>query len=316
MSKVSRKLILGTAQFGFPYGVTNPNHSDTLKDSVEIIRTSIKEGVVSFDTASSYGISELVLGQVLSEFDRDLFELHTKLQPFPDGFEYLDKKKKKKWLDNSVKSSMQALGVEKIDVLYFHRFSDYQAEKDLALDYLGELVGRGAIGKIGCSIYDPSQLRSLVGSDDVDIIQLPFNPIDQRWLADCVKNDIAQWRNESQARSIFVRSIFLQGCLLGDLSTLGQLRCFSELRVARDKLDDVRTNSCITSKLEFIIAFVNSFEWIDKFVVGVDNVDQLKMICSSISLDSSLDNSVLDSLFAEFSGLSEEVIDPSKWVFG
>ena len=63
MNKLSR-LMLGTVQFGQPYGVANRTGQPTATEVREIVAAAIDGGVNCFDTAAAYGTSEQVLGQI------------------------------------------------------------------------------------------------------------------------------------------------------------------------------------------------------------------------------------------------------------
>ena len=58
-------LMLGTAQFGVDYGIANTTGKPTQEQVDEIISFAWKNGVNCLDTASSYGESEMVIGNAL-----------------------------------------------------------------------------------------------------------------------------------------------------------------------------------------------------------------------------------------------------------
>ena len=62
---MSSKLAIGCAQFGFDYGVSNKQGQTTLEEVKKITDLARKLDIDTYDTAPSYGESELVLGQVL-----------------------------------------------------------------------------------------------------------------------------------------------------------------------------------------------------------------------------------------------------------
>ena len=57
------RLGIGTAQFGFDYGITNHTGKVPEKDAHRIISMGLEYGIVDVDTAPSYGTAEEVLGQ-------------------------------------------------------------------------------------------------------------------------------------------------------------------------------------------------------------------------------------------------------------
>ena len=61
------RLMLGTVQFGMPYGVANRTGQPSYPDVVAILAAAVEGGVNCFDTAAAYGTSEDVLGRALRE---------------------------------------------------------------------------------------------------------------------------------------------------------------------------------------------------------------------------------------------------------
>ena len=67
---LTKKLILGTAQFGQNYGITNVMGKVPEAEIKSIFRNARSNQIHALDTASSYGDSELVLGNIgVSDFD-------------------------------------------------------------------------------------------------------------------------------------------------------------------------------------------------------------------------------------------------------
>ena len=58
------KLALGTVQFGLDYGITNYNGQVATNEVKNILSFAKSNGVDTLDTASGYGNSEQVLGEV------------------------------------------------------------------------------------------------------------------------------------------------------------------------------------------------------------------------------------------------------------
>ena len=58
------KLALGTVQFGLNYGVTNQNGQVSIREVKNILNLAKDNGIDTLDTASDYGNSEQVLGEI------------------------------------------------------------------------------------------------------------------------------------------------------------------------------------------------------------------------------------------------------------
>lgn len=59
--------MVGTAQFGLPYGIANRVGQPSVREVCDILACAVRGGATTLDTASEYGESEAVLGRVLSE---------------------------------------------------------------------------------------------------------------------------------------------------------------------------------------------------------------------------------------------------------
>ena len=71
------KICLGTAQFGFDYGITNLNGQVDTSDVGKILREAYKNGIKFIDTAQSYEKSEIKIGKFINSNLN--FKLITKL---------------------------------------------------------------------------------------------------------------------------------------------------------------------------------------------------------------------------------------------
>ena len=58
------KISLGTAQFGMDYGITNSDGKPSLDKARGIIKKAKSLGIKNIDTASVYGTSETILGEI------------------------------------------------------------------------------------------------------------------------------------------------------------------------------------------------------------------------------------------------------------
>ncbi len=291
---VGFKLAIGTVQFGLDYGISNTSGKvDELKVD-EILNEATKNNIDTLDTAIVYGESEDVLGRI----GVNGFKIVTKLPPAPKNLTNV-----KTWAVTNVNSSLKKLNVKKIYGLMLHQSDDFLGEQGLELlDTLCELRESGIVDKIGVSIYSPDELDSLEGSGvEIDIVQAPFNILDRRL-------ETSGWMRKlkSSGVEIHVRSVFLQGLLL--LGSNNRSQYFSKWNNYFKKFDRwiVETNQ---SPLGACLNFVNSFKEIDKIVVGVETVNQLREIISS------LDDNYRISVPAYLEIDDTMLINPSNWEY-
>lgn len=195
-------LCLGTAQFGSSYGIANESGIPPLAEVKDIIYYANQHNVTFIDTAQAYGESENILGEALrSSILPNSPRIITKLSP---NFQFIDKTS----LEDSVKSSLERLGVTSIWGLLLHR-PHISGNWERFINTVTELKKRGSIRNFGVSIYEPSDALHFIQQPWLDIIQVPFNVLDRRLI------DNGFFENAvSKGKIVFVRSIFLQGLLL------------------------------------------------------------------------------------------------------
>ena len=72
------EIILGTAQLGFKYGITNTDNKPNIAESLLILNTALNNDIKYFDTARSYGDSEYKIGIFKKQTEKK-FNIITKL---------------------------------------------------------------------------------------------------------------------------------------------------------------------------------------------------------------------------------------------
>ena len=165
---MENKIALGTVQFGLDYGAYNIGGQVDFIEVKKIIDLSLAYGIDTIDTASTYGNSESVLGNIgIANFD-----IITKTSSLDNGV--------KKVVDDFY-NSLERLNVDKVNGLLIHDFNDVtHPEFKVLFKYLKDLKQQGKIDKVGFSTYIPSQVDFLLDNFEFDLIQLPFNVFDNR----------------------------------------------------------------------------------------------------------------------------------------
>ena len=115
---------LGTAEIGLDYGFKgSPQYArPSVQDSIRLIRRAVDRGINWLDTARAYGNSEDVIGQALKDVSprprissKVIFE-----NPVGD----MDSASLRQWVFGSIESSLRALRVDAIDLLYIHNATE------------------------------------------------------------------------------------------------------------------------------------------------------------------------------------------------
>ena len=254
------RLAIGTAQFGFNYGVTNTSGQVSPFEVSRILARANQSGIFVLDTASAYGDSELVLGEAGTEN----FQVVTKLPATPIGVDI-----EAQWVMDQAIRSATRLGRKNISTLLVHNPEDLRRSSGLEL--IRGLIGskeEGLAEKIGVSIYDPKDLLWISTLLDLDVVQAPMSVFDRRmvnsgWLDRLSNNGV----------ETHVRSVFLQGALVAGVENLP-----NTLKPWVGKFMEFETwaKSQGLSLLEAALLYPLSIPKVDKVVIGVVSVDQLE----------------------------------------
>lgn len=168
--EVSR-VAFGTWQLGGEWGSFDPEKAKAA------IRHARELGVNFFDTAQAYGFgtSEKVLGEALADElkrDRDSIVLATKGGINPGADPARDSSRE--WLRSGVDASLEALGVEHIDLYQVH-WPDEQTPFEDTAGYLQEIVDEGKIRHVGVSNYSAAQIADFEKVRPVETLQPPYH---------------------------------------------------------------------------------------------------------------------------------------------
>ena len=287
-----QRLAIGTAQFGLNYGIANKVGRVSSGEARNLLLCARERGVRTLDTAASYGDSERCLGEIgVNEW-----EIISKIPPLPQITQNLDLHK---WFEETLHRSLERLRVNTITGLLLHQPSDLiGAYGEVLYSLLADAKKAGITKKIGISVYTPAELDILVDRHPIDIVQLPFNILDQRfaelgWLTRLNKAGI----------EVHSRSVFLQGLLL--MSADARPKKFLGWSKLWDRWDQWLKNSEM-SPLVACLSVALMQKKIDRVVIGFDNLAQFEQLCDT--------NIGPGMEFPTFTDCAiEELINPSTW---
>ena len=286
----ARKLALGTAQLGLPYGISNFSGQTSLAEAENMLKFALANGLDTIDTAIAYGESEMRLGELATQG----FKLVTKLPALPDGCSDVGA-----WVKLQTEGSMSRLGVNSIYGMLLHKPDQLLGSNGVSLyESLQALKDGGQVQKVGVSIYSPNELDELKQKFHFDLVQAPFNLIDRRLL-----NTGWMRRLKDDGVEIHTRSAFLQGLLLMTQAAIPQK--FSPWTNLWQTWHGWLADHAI-SAVQASLAFPLSFPEIDRVVIGADNVSQLSQIISAANWPTNchLPNLQSDDL---------NLINPANW---
>ena len=273
------KLVLGTVQFGLQYGVNSAGRPS--QEAVKsILSEAAKGGVATLDTSSAYGNSEEVLGESIAT---------------PSQFKIVSKYPKGEVpVGEMFNSTLKRLKVDKLYGYLLHHFEVYKNNPAVWDEFI-VLKETGKVQKIGFSLYTPEELEFILkNGSPFDLIQVPFNIFDKKFLP---------YMKELHEKGveIHVRSTFLQGLFFKDRNALPEkLQTMKEYLL---QLDDFSKKSGLSIS-EIALNYNLQNPYIDGVLIGVDNVDQLRMNLDSVK------NTPIN---IEIEVKEQELLNPVNW---
>ena len=287
------KLILGTVQFGLPYGINNPSGMPDYNEVSSILTLAHESGITLLDTAEAYGVSQEVIGRYHNE------------QPF--RFEVITKFDHRKDLISQditerVETDLSILSVKQLYAYMFHSFADYKNYSTPFESQLTSLQKRGVIQKIGVSIYTNEEMAQVIEKGNVQLIQLPFNLLDNF----AQRGELIRKAKE-RGIEVHTRSVFLQGLFFMEDNTLpSKLAPLSPyLKALRNMAGSLGT-SIQALALNYAVQSIG----IDKVLIGTEKRHQLEANISA------LNQFIHPSLMKEIDELvvaSPELLNPVNW---
>ena len=161
-----------------------------------------------------------------------------------------------------------------------------------------QLKKKNLTKKIGVSVYSPEELDKLLKKFNFDIVQIPINIFDRRFL----KNNYLI-KLKRKGIEIHARSIFLQGLLLLDYTHLPKyFKKWSKLFKEWDEWN-IKNNQ---KKILTCLNFIYKIQHLDKVVLGVSSYKQFNEI---ISLKLTKNTKYPKKIF----NLSKNLVDPRSW---
>ena len=277
-----KKLIIGTAQFGMNYGITNSEGKMNKDEIGRILNFCKSNNINTFDTAKDYGNAE----DLLSEWQKENpnIKIITKAK---SNFNYVT-------LTDKFKS---------LECFLFHSYGDYTPEN------VQKVKTNPKVHSIGISVYTVREAIHVLTDNIVDIIQIPFNYVDHQWFNTEFQNLLKLTKVK-----IHVRSIFLQGLLINRITPE---KCpknieYTDFCALNNIIDEI-TEKVKLSRKQLCFAFINSFPWIDKFLIGIDNFDHLIDNYETIIEDLHLSQENIEYIRCKTQGINQYITSPLLW---
>jgi aryl-alcohol dehydrogenase-like predicted oxidoreductase/RimJ/RimL family protein N-acetyltransferase len=248
------KIILGGAQLNSKYGITNfSNKRQPNKELVQILNFCKKLNINHIDAAEGYDFFKKYKKKLPKNTKIDTKVSLKNIHSYKD----LKKKLLTKYINKGIF----------IDALLIHDGDNALENKAISkIKILHKLKKEKIISKVGISIYNFDILKKIILKLNLDVIQIPYNIADKR---------IEKFRKLLKDKEIliYVRSVFLQGSLLKEVKSIKQLKnIFTKVQKLGKKVNQ--------SNLEICLSFVFYNDLIDKIIIGVRNLKEMKQLMS------------------------------------
>ena len=290
---MTAKLCLGTVQFGMRYGIHNTlGRQPTEEEVFGILDAALDAGICMFDTASAYGTSEELLGRYgLAARGGQII---SKLHPAVEG--------ERRDVQGEIRRSLVRLAASRLYCYMLHRVEDLDDAS--VMDVMEDAKARGWTDKIGVSIYSPEAAMRAAEDSRIDVIQVPYNVLDQR-LDDCGFFEYAK----ENGKEVFARSSFLQGLLLMSPAD-------AETKVAGSGVYVERFQSMAAEDgflpREAAMLYALCHAGISYVVFGVDTSAQLRENTSLASRCRAF-SATYQKMYGAFRDIDVNILEPQRW---
>ncbi len=273
----------GGVEIGIPYGIGVHSASDMLShtEAIHLLNASLDAGINFYDTARQYGQSESIIGNAFKG-KRDQVIIATKCQHFlhANGAVPLYSELKR-IVEASLEASLTALQTDYVDIFMLHQGSMELLQNDDVLKIFSDLKKTGLVRATGVSTYTPEETRRSIETGTWDVIQLPFNILDQR------QSDLFPLAAKAGI-GIVVRSVLMKGLLSGRGKDLHP--ALNEVQQHIRTCNEVAAEASLelsTLATKFALAFPE----VSSILVGLDRMEYLYKCleaCNSGALNENL----------------------------
>ena len=281
--KVS-EVSFGGVEIGIPYGIGIKNAAGMISEvqSIDLLHASLDAGINFYDTARQYGQSENIIGKAF-KVRRNEVVLCTKCRHFltEEGVipEYSELRK---IVVTSLKESLEALQTDYVDVYMLHQGNREVVENENVARIFTDLKKSGQVRTIGVSTYTPDETRRTIEMGIWDVIQLPFNLMDQR-------QEALFTLSSEKGIGIVVRSVLMKGLLSERGKNLHPALKEVEEHIGRyDELLNESSADISTLATKFAL----SFPEVSSILVGLDKMEYLER-CKQAADGDYLDENML-----------------------
>lgn len=191
---MANSIVLGTVQFGLDYGISNSSGKTKIDEAFRILSLASEKQITTLDTAFAYGDSQDVIGQYHKETGH-FFSINSKFK--------VDEQIS---ISDQLDRTLEKLQVDCLETYFYHRCEEMN-QHDIHL-VLNSFKKKESIKKIGVSIYTNDEFERAIENENIDVIQIPFNLLDNFSKRGALIKLAKKQGKEIQCRSVFLQGLF------------------------------------------------------------------------------------------------------------
>ena len=292
------QLMLGTAQFGLPYGIANKSGQPPYEAVLDILTAAHEGGINCFDTGVTYGTSEEVLGKALAELGlKDKFVAITKVRHMADDFS--SAQAADEFVEESITGSLRRLGLDVLPICLFHAENNFRYVESLL-----KLKEKGLVRHIGSSVMTPQTTAGIIASGHAEALQIPTSILDHRFTRGGIFNEAKQ-----RGIAVFVRSVYLQGLALIPEEEIPD--DITAVIPVRRQLQNLAREAGLGME-ELAARYVLSLPGFTCAVVGMETVQQVRHNVTLFS-KAPLEPTLVQAIETIVPNLPDNILRPNMW---
>ncbi len=285
-------LILGSVQFGMPYGISN-NAGQPSRDTVfKTLDTAWNCGVRILDSAQAYGQANSIIA-AYHKLQEKRFSIINKIMRHPEDPANIL---------SSLSREMDMLGIDKFHCIMIHHAESLP--HDLPVSFF-ETLKTKFTDRLGLSIEIPDDYHKLKEQFYFDIIQLPLNIFSQNFISDNFLQELKKRHVE-----IHIRSAFLQGLAITN-PALAPAYLGSLASKIQNFQKDCEQHGISPAAACFLYLLEKGL--IDYIVSGAQNPTQLEEIFSSLKEAYTFQQQAKNLIWKNYACGDYDLVHPSCW---
>ena len=289
---ITNKIIIGLAKTDKTYGL------DKTKQFVKISKSLLDTKINHLDTSPSYLNSSKFVANLNSQ---KKFKIYTKLPFIP----FDENKSIEKKIIKNINFQLRYNKADCFEGVFLHDPTMPLNRKLWGATFktLKKLKNDKIIKNIGVSVYNSFELKKILKVFTPDIVQFPINVLNQDF---CDEDFLSELKRKKI--KLFARSIFLQGAIFKKI--YNKNKYFNLWKENFEKWFDFLNKNNI-NEVEASIKFLLSKKYIDYYIIGVNNINQLK---NNIKLFKKISKSRQNRLnFKDLAVDDQLLTDPRFW---